>query len=100
MGGGEGVTVSVSGAQLEQNLMIPQALVSEQFLTRGILFVKRSVVPASPNFICLFYESNIEGTDFRIMFICFMFVKCACFVLFSTSVRFDLAKSPEMTLCG
>ena len=33
------------------------------------------------------------------MFTCFTFVKCACFV-FSTSARFDLAKSPGVTLCG
>ena len=31
---------------------------------------KRSMVPAFPNFICFFfYESNTEGTNFRIMFI-------------------------------
>ena len=34
-----------------------------------------------------------EGTHFRIMFICFMFVNCACFVSYSTSVRFGLVKS-------
>ena len=28
-----------------------------------------------------FYESNTAGTNFRIMFIWFMFVKCACFVV-------------------
>ena len=36
----------------------------------------------------------MEGTNFRIMFICLMFVKCACFVLHSTCVRFDLVNSP------
>ena len=29
-----------------------------------------------------FNESNAEGTNFRITFICFMFVKCACLVLY------------------
>ena len=44
------------------------------------------------------YESNTKGTNFQIRFICFTFVKCACFVLYSTfSVRFDLVKSPEVT---
>ena len=28
----------------------------------------------------IFYKSNTEGTNFRIMFICFTFVKCTCFV--------------------
>ena len=51
-------------------------------------------------FAFFFNESNTEGTSFWIMFICFTFVKCACFVLYSTSVRFDLVKSPEVTLCG
>ena len=31
----------------------------------------------------ILYESNTEGTNFRIMFICFTFVKCACFVLYT-----------------
>ena len=48
----------------------------------------------------MFYESNTKGTNFRIKFICFTFVKCAYFVLYSTCVRFDLVKSPEVTLCG
>ena len=48
----------------------------------------------------IFYVSNIEGTNFQIMLICFStftFVKCAraCFVLYSTSVRFDLVKSSD-----
>ena len=47
-----------------------------------------------------YYENNTEGTNFRIMFICFTFVKCACFVLYSTCVRFSLVKSPEATLYG
>ena len=47
-----------------------------------------------------FYENNTEGTTFRIMLICFTFVKCACFVLYSPSARFHLVKSPEVTLCG
>ena len=34
------------------------------------------------------------------MFICFTFVKCACFVLYSTCVRFDWVQSPAVTLCG
>ena len=64
---------------------------------------ERSMVPSIV--ICLenncFYKNNSEGTNFRInMFVCFMFVKCACVVLYSTSVRFDLVKSPEVTLCG
>ena len=46
------------------------------------------------------YASNTEGTNFRIMFICVMFVKCACFVLYSFLVRLDLVKSPEVTQCG
>ena len=57
-------------------------------------------IPAPPNFIGYFYESNTEGTNFGIMLICFMFVKCACFVLYSVCVRFDLVKSPEVTLYG
>ena len=49
----------------------------------------------------IFYKSNTEGTKFRInMLICFSFVKCACFALFSTSERLDSVKSPEKTLCG
>ena len=48
----------------------------------------------------IFYESNTEVTNFWIMLICFMFVKRACFVLYSTSVGFELVKSPEVTLCG
>ena len=44
--------------------------------------------------------SNTQGTDFPIVLICFTFVQCACFVLYSTSVRMDLVKSPEVTLCG
>ena len=46
------------------------------------------------------YKSNTEGTNFRIMFICLTFVKCACFVLYSTCLRFELVKSPEVTVCG
>ena len=35
------------------------------------------------------------------MFICFTCVKCACFVFFSTSARFDLVpKIPDVTLCS
>ena len=48
----------------------------------------------------IFYESNTEGNNFWIMFICFTFLKCACFVLVSTSARFDFVKSPEVTQCG
>ena len=48
----------------------------------------------------IFYESNTEGTNFWTMFICFTFVKSACFVLYSTCVRFDLVKSPEVILCA
>ena len=48
----------------------------------------------------IFYHSNTEGTNCWIMFISFTFVKCACFVLYSTSVRFDLVKSTEVTLCS
>ena len=34
------------------------------------LQAEQSMVPTSPNFTChFFYESNIEGTDFRIVFI-------------------------------
>ena len=51
-------------------------------------------------FAFFFYRSNTEGTNFRIMFICFTFVKCAYFVLYSTCVRFYFMKSPEVTLCG
>ena len=29
----------------------------------------------------IFYDSNTEGTNFGIMFICFTFVKCAYFVI-------------------
>ena len=32
------------------------------------------MVLASSNFIAIFYESNTEGTNFQIMFVCFMFV--------------------------
>ena len=46
------------------------------------------------------YESNTKETNFQIMFIYLTFIKCACFVLYSTYVRFDLVKSPEVTLCG
>ena len=28
------------------------------------------MVPASRNFIAIFYESNTEATNFRIMFVC------------------------------
>ena len=41
-------------------------------------------------FFFFFYESNTKGTNFWIMFICF----------YATSVKFDLVKSPEVTLCG
>ena len=51
-------------------------------------------------FAFFFYERNPEGINFRISFICFTFVKCACLVLYSTYVRFDWVKSPEVTLCG
>ena len=34
---------------------------------------KRSMVPASPIVIAILYESNTEGTNFRIMFVCFTF---------------------------
>ena len=37
-----------------------------------------------------FNESN--------MFMCFTLITCACFVLYSTSVRFDLVKISEVTL--
>ena len=39
-----------------------------------------------------FFFTDIVGTNFRIMFVCFTFVKCACFVLYlySTCVRFAL----------
>ena len=60
---------------------------------------ERSMVPGSPNCISLFV-SNTEGTYYRLMFICFTFVKCACFILYSTSVRFDLVEIPEVILCG
>ena len=44
---------------------------------------KRSMVQASPDFICHFFMRAIPNvTNFRIMFIRFMFVKCACFVLY------------------
>ena len=48
----------------------------------------------------LFFCSNTEGTNFRFMFICFTFVKCACFVLYSTCASPDLVKSREVTLLG
>ena len=34
------------------------------------------------------------------MFPWFTFVNCARFVLYSTYVRFDVVKTPEVTLCG
>ena len=48
----------------------------------------------------IFYSSNTKWINFQIMFRSFTFVKCACFALFSTSARFELVKSPEVTLCG
>ena len=39
--------------------------------------LKRPMVSAFPNFIFNFYESNIEGTNFRITFICNMWVVVA-----------------------
>ena len=65
---------------------------------------KRWMVLESPSSICHFLREQYrirEGTKLRIMFIIhFTFVKCACFVLYSICVRFDLVKSPEVTLCG
>ena len=56
---------------------------------------QQSMVPASPDFIChFFHESNTEGINFGIMFIYLTIVQCSCFVLYSTSVRIDLVKSP------
>ena len=46
------------------------------------------MVPASPNFITIFYESNTEGINFRIMFVFYVYVMCV------------FCKSPEVTLCG
>ena len=62
---------------------------------------ERSMVPASHNFICHLCTRAIPkglGTNFQIILICFTFVKCACLVLYSTCVRFDLVKSPVLTL--
>ena len=44
------------------------------------------MVTVSPNFIAIFYESNTEGTNFRIMF--YVYVMCMFCI------------SPEVTLCG
>ena len=44
------------------------------------------MVPASPSFIAIFYESNTEGTNFRIVF--YVYVMCM------------FCKSPEVTLCS
>ena len=46
-----------------------------------------------------FMRAIPKGQTFGLMFIRFMFVKCACFVLYSTSLRFDSVKSPEVILC-
>ena len=43
---------------------------------------KRALVQASPNFICFFYESNTEGTNFRIMFIIMFHVIILCMFCF------------------
>ena len=43
------------------------------------------------------YATPYGGTQKRTKI---TFVKCVCFVLYSTSVRFDLGKSPEVTLCS
>ena len=50
--------------------------------------------------LSFFYESNTERINFRIMLICFTFVKHVCFVLYATCVRFDLVKTRKVTLCG
>ena len=50
--------------------------------------------------VVMFYKSNTEGTNFRIIFVCFAFVYCACFVLCSTVAGLELVKRPEVTLCG
>ena len=49
------------------------------------------MVPASPNFIAIVYESNTEGTNFRIivMFVCFYIYEMCMF-----------CNSPEVTLRG
>ena len=44
------------------------------------------MVPASQNFIVIFYESNTKGTNFQIMF--YVYVMCM------------FCKIPEVTLCG
>ena len=71
-----------------------------------------SVVPASPITIAVsvltlfstFYESNTKGTNFRIIFICYVCVVCMLNAFkknkYVTCVRFELVKSPEVTLYG
>ena len=75
------------------------------FQTFFYLVLKRQrkwwMVPASIN--CIFHfcmRAVPKGLTFGLCLHCFTFVNCACFVLFSTSVRCHLVKSPEVTLCG
>ena len=44
---------------------------------------------------CRFYESNTEGTNFRIMCVCFMFLQCECFV---KSLRWPCAAGGAISL--
>ena len=49
----------------------------------------------------IFYESDTKGTTFRIMFVCFMFfVMCMFCIVFNLCAKFELVKSPEVTLSG
>ena len=75
--------------------------ISIWILLAALVTWHESPTVSNSTFLSFFFnESNTEGTNFRIVFICFTFVKYACFVVvYSTSVRFDLVKSPEVTLC-
>ena len=53
--------------------------------------------------LAIFYKSNTEEANFRIMFIFYVYVMCMFWhvlYLYSTCARFELVKSPEVTLCS
>ena len=64
---------------------------------------KRSVVPASPNFICHFYESKglSSGLSLCVYVLRLYYVYVLYYIPGSpTCVRFELVKITDVTLCG
>ena len=47
----------------------------------------------------IFYESDTEGTNFWIMFVCFTCMSMCMFcIVLNLCAKFELVKSPELTL--